>query len=364
MGDANALYHNNGDGTFADVAMRAGVDNGLRRTIGVVWGDYDKDGWLELYVANFKAGGNTLYRNNGDGTFTDVTRAAGAANPITGGFVAFFFDYDNDGWLDLFIASWTRQTESVILSMVATESSAPINQPALYHNNGDGTFTDMTVQAGLGRAFGTMAMIFGDIDNDGYQDVYLANGAPPIDRFEPDRLFLNNGDGTFADVTDVAGVGSIGKGHGTTMVDFDNDGDLDIYSPEGGMGMNPGDRQPNRLYRNEGNQNHWLQVKVIGGAKVESGTSTSEEPFSNRDGIGARVTVRIGGTIRYAEVSGGAGFGVTNSLPVEFGLGTATLVDTVEVRWPSGLVDRVTGVPADRMLTIRESGESVAFGGR
>jgi hypothetical protein len=342
----NALYHNNKDGTFTDVAVEAGVDDGLRRTIGVVWGDYDNDGWLDLYVVNFGER-NSLYRNNGNGTFTDVTMAAGVANPIWRGFIAFFFDYDNDGWLDLFVGSWAGLMEEVIQSMVDGKGQ-PTLYPALYHNNRDGTFTDVTVQAGLGRTFGTMAATYGDVDNDGYQDIYLANGGPPMDRFEPDRLFLNNGDGTFADITDLAGVGNIGKGHGTTMADYDNDGDLDIYAPQGGMGANPGDAQPNSLYRNEGTPNHWLIVELIG-------------TKSNRDGIGAKVTVKIGTQLRYAEVSGGCGFGVTNSLPEEFGLGAVTRVDVVEVRWPSGSIDRVMDVPADRMLTIVESGKTVVY---
>ena len=351
----NALYHNKGDGTFTNVAMKAGVADNLRRSIGVTWGDYDNDGWLDLYVVNFLAH-NALYRNNGDGTFTEVTEAAGVADPFIG-FVAFFFDYDNDGWLDLFVSSWTSRMEEVIQSMVTGKPSSPGYRPSLYHNNGDGTFTDATARAGLAWTLGTMAATCGDVDNDGYQDLYLANGGPPMDRFEPDLLFLNNGDGTFADVTFAAGLGNTGKGHGPTMADYDNDGDLDIYAPQGGMGGNPGDSQPNSLYRNRGNQNHWLIVEVVGSAGEGKG-----KPFSNRDGVGAKVTVKVGENIRYAEVSGGGGFGVTNSLPLEFGLGAATRVDLVEVRWPSGLVDRVKEVPADRMLTIGEAGRETTYG--
>ena len=353
-GHPNALYRNNGDGTFTDVARQARVHNGNRPTIGAVWGDYDGDGWLDLYAANYEAP-NTLYRNNGDGTFTDVTTAADVADPHRG-FVAFFFDYNNDARLDLFVSSWTGRMEEVIQSMVTGEPATPGNRPFLYRNNGDGTFTDVTREAGLARTFGTMAATYGDVDNDGYQDIYLANGGPDIDRFEPDRLFLNNGDGTFSDITEAAGLGNIGKGHGPTMADYDNDGDLDVYAPQGGMGGNPGDNQPNSLYRNEGNRNHWLKVRVIGAAQpqTEAGSPAQRNTFSNRDGIGAGVRIKVGGKAQYAEVSGGCGFGVTNSLSLSFGLGEATQVDTVEIRWPSGRIHRLANVPADTSLIIRE----------
>jgi hypothetical protein len=348
-GCTNALYHNNQDGTFTDVGEEAGVDNGRRATIGVAWGDYDNDGWLDVYVVNNGAA-SALYHNNGDGTFADATAAAGGAGPRWG-FIAFFFDYDNDGWLDLFVSNSAQSMEEVIQSAITGQPSLwPENRAFLYHNDHDGTFTDVAPQAGLGRTMGTMAATHGDIDNDGYQDLYLANGGPAMDRFEPDRLFLNNGDGTFADVTEAAGLSILGKGHGTAMADYDNDGDLDIYSPQGGASGNPGDAQPNRLYRNEGNPNHWLIVQLIGRA----GGDTANPPFSNRDAIGAKVTLRIGAQLRYAEVSGGCGFGVTNSLPVEFGLGAAQRADMVEVRWPSGRVDRVADVAMDQTLTIVE----------
>ena len=358
-GHPNALYRNNRDGTFTDVARQARVDNGSRPTIGVVWGDYDGDGRLDLYVANYEAP-NALYRNHGDGTFTDVTAAAGVADPRRG-FVTFFFDYNNDARLDLFVSSWTGRMEEVIQSMVTGKPATPGNRPFLYRNNGDGTFTDVTREAGLARTFGTMAATYGDVDNDGYQDIYLANGGPDIDRFEPDRLFLNNGDGTFSDITDAAGVGNIGKGHGPTMADYDNDGDLDIYAPQGGMGGNPGDRQPNSLYRNDGNRNHWLKVRVIGAAQppAQTGRPAQQGAFSNRDGIGAGVKIKVGGKVQYAEVSGGGGFGVINSLSLTFGLGESAQVDTVEIRWPSGRMDRRTHIPADTSLIIREPEEDV-----
>ena len=350
----NALYRNRGDGTFADEALKAGVDNQLRHTIGVAWGDYDDDAWPDLYTVNFR-GPNALYRNQGDGTFAKRTEAAGVAHPFLG-FVAFFFDFNNDGRLDIFVASWTANAEEVIRSAVSGQPVFPGYHPALYRNQGDGTFAEVSQAAGLGRTFGSMAATYGDIDNDGFQDLYLANGGPAMDRFEPDRLLLNNGDETFADITFAAGMGNIGKGHGTTMADFDGDGDLDIYAPQGGMGGNPGDRQPNSLYRNQGNGNHWLAVRALG-----AGPNAGLEQFSNLDGIGARITVAVQERRLVGQVSGGDGFGSTNSLPVEFGLGGATEVAWVEVRWPSGLVDRVEGVSVDRVLAVREEGRTRCY---
>jgi len=348
-GTPNALYRNNGDGTFTDVSERAGVSDGLRATIGVAWGDYNNDGWLDLYAVN-NGGACALYQNQGDGSFEDVTEEAGVIGPLFG-FVAFFLDYDSDGWLDLFVSSSAQTVAEVIDSAVTGKASLfSGNRGYLYHNNQDGTFADVTPSSGLGRTLGTMAATYGDIDNDGYPDLYLANGGPAMDRFEPDRLFLNNQNGTFADISEAIGLHIIDKGHGTTMADYDNDGDLDIYSPQGGVGGNAGQAQQNLLLRNEGNENHWLFVELVG----QAGTSAESPAQSNRDGIGARVTVKVAGQLRYAEVNGGSGFGVTNSLPLEFGLGAATQVEEVEVRWPSGQIDRVSDVAVDRKLVIVE----------
>ncbi|MBT3343811.1 MAG: tetratricopeptide repeat protein [Gemmatimonadetes bacterium] len=350
----NALYRNNGDGTFSDMAMQAGVSNNLLRTIGVVWGDYDRDGWPDLYVVNFRDQ-NALYHNNGDGTFSDVTAAAGVGQPYMS-FIAFFFDFNNDGQLDLYASSWNGDTKETVQSMVSDEPAHIEDRPALYRNNGDGTFTNLTESAGLARSFGSMAAIYGDVDYDGLQDIYLANGGPPMDRFEPDLLFFNQDGEHFIDLTEAAGLGNVGKGHGTSMADFDRDGDLDIYAPQGGMGGNPGDAQPNSLYVNQGHDNHWLIVELTG--REDSGDGA---PFSNRDAVGAQVELHLGEELRYAEVSGGAGFGVTNSMELEFGLGQFRHVDALEVRWPSGLVDLVLDIPADRRLKIVEAGAEYTY---
>ncbi len=335
-GAANALYRNNGDGTFTDIAVQAGVAH-HGRTIGSTLGDYDNDGWLDLFVINM-AGPNALYRNNGNGTFTDVTEQAGIQAPYDG-FVGFFFDYDNDGWLDLFATGWTENMRTVLESAMSGKPSHERNRLALYHNNGDGTFTDVTHQAGLARTYGAMAAQFGDIDNDGYLDIYLGNGAPPMDTYEPNILFHNTGGGIFTDVTDSAGVGNLGKGHGATFADYDGDGDLDLYAPIGGAMF--GDRQPNSMYRNNGSSHHWLKIRLV-------------PRQSNPDAIGVRLAATTTyGTIHRA-VAGGTGFGSMNDPVVLFGLGAATEVQTLVVRWPRGAEQRLTHLPGNRLVTITE----------
>ena len=334
-GSPNVLYRNNGNGTFTDVTDEAGVDR-RGRAVGVASGDYDDDGDLDLYVVYFDAP-NVLYRNNGDGTFTDVTDEAGVALPEYG-YGTFFFDYDNDGRFDLFISRMSA-FGAALRSRVEGRTFDPKERLTLYRNNGDGTFTDVTDEAGLARSFCAISAGFGDVDNDGYTDLYLGNGGVELGEVEPDVLFRNAGDGTFLDVTERTGLGTLDKTRGIAFGDYDGDGDLDLYLATGGA--YPGDAQSNRLYRNEGNTNHYLILRLIG-------------TRSNRDGIGAKVRVTTGAFSRYAEVGGGCGFGFTRSLSPEFGLGLYTEADEVEVRWPSGIVDTLRSVEADRIVTVVE----------
>lgn len=335
-GAANVLYHNNGDGTFTNTAESAGVAN-TGNSLGTAWGDYDKDGYIDLHVVNFGQS-NVLYRNNGDGTFTDVTPTTGMNIPVTDAFVTFFLDVDNDADLDLFISN-SGSFQAFIAGQITGTAPHDGDRQVLYRNNGDGTFTDVTRESGLYHAFGAMGANFGDIDSDGYLDIYLATGAPQMGRLERDALFRNNGDGTFTDATFALGLGNIGKGHGVTFGDVDTDGDVDIYVPVGGAFI--GDQWHNIFYQNAGSGNNWLTLKLVG-------------VKSNRDGIGAKVTLRVGNRVIYREVSGGCGFGSTNSLSLEIGLKAHTKVDTLEIVWPSGQVDIHRNLSVNQRLVFTE----------
>ena len=335
-GAANVLYRNNGDGTFTNTAEAAGVaDTG--NSLGTAWGDYDKDGHIDLHVVNFGQS-NVLYRNNGDGTFTDVTPTTGMNLPVTDAFVTFFLDVDNDADLDIFISN-SGSFQAFIAGQITGTAPHDSDRQVLYRNNGDGTFTDVTRESGLYHAYGAMGANFGDINSDGYLDIYLATGAPQMGRLERDALFRNNGDGTFTDATAALGLGNIGKGHGVTFGDVDTDGDVDIYVPVGGAFI--GDQWHNLFYRNSGTGNNYLTLKLVG-------------VKSNRDGIGAKVTLRMGDDVVYREVSGGCGFGSTNSLSLEIGLGIHTKVDTLEIVWPSGQVDMHRNLAVNQKLIVTE----------
>ena len=222
----NRLYRNNGNGTFTEVGAAAGVAN-VGYGIGTAWGDYDNDGDLDLYVVNYGSA-NLLYRNNGNGTFTEVGVAASVNNAGTG-YAAAWGDYDNDGDLDLYLAN-----------------NGTANR--LYRNNGNGTFTEVGAAAGVADAGSGFGVAWGDYDNDGRLDLYLTNFG------QPNRLYRNNGNGTFTEVGAAAGVDDGGNGVGTAWGDYDGDGDLDLYMVNQGT---------NRLYRNNGNSNRWLHVKLV-----------------------------------------------------------------------------------------------------
>lgn len=338
-GTPNRLYHHDGRGGFTDVALEAGIRPG--RSIGSTFGDYDNDGDLDLYIVNFN-NINAFYRNDtdprkGEVSFTDVTRETRTQLPL-GGYFAFFFDYDNDGNLDLF-CSELSDYETALYSKLNGHTPLDRNRPALYHNEGKGHFEDLTYQAGLGKSFGSTGVQCGDFDGDGYPDIYLANGGAEIDRLEPDGLLLNLRDGKFADIAAPLGLEQLGKGHGVSFADYDGDGDQDIYVPVGGT--YPGDPWTNKLFRNDTPDRHWLTLRLVGAR-------------SNRDGIGARVRVRAGGQTRYAEVSSGGGAGANNSLQIEMGLSRAERVEELEIRWPSGQVDTHRDLAVNQVVVVKE----------
>ena len=332
------LFRNNGNGTFTDVAPQARVTN-LRFCKGSVWGDYDDDGDPDLYVSNFGEE-NRMYRNDGDGTFTDVARELGVAEPFNS-FAAWFWDYDNDGSLDLFVAALGEYIGDVASDYLGLPNHGA--RPKLYRNDGTGGFADVTEEAGLTRVHLAMGANFGDLDNDGYLDFYLGTGFISYDALSPNIMYRNAGDGTFQDVTFSGGFGHLQKGHGIAFGDLDRDGDQDIFLQIGGF--YPGDRFANALYENPGHGNRWLSVRLAG---VES----------NRAAIGARIKLELetedGARTIFAHVNSGGSFGAS-SLEQEIGLGQASRIMSLEVRWPaSGEVQVFDDVPLDAHIEVRE----------
>ena len=329
------LYRNNRDGTFSDVAERAGV----RRTAfskGSAWGDYDNDGDPDLYVSNYGEP-NFFYVNNGDGTFAERAAELGIDRPLMS-FPTWFFDYDNDGWLDLFVASFVPSVVEEIRHYVGQPPRAETFR--LYRNNRRGGFEDVTAAAGLARVAPVMGANFGDLDNDGFLDMYLGTGAPSYAAIVPNLMFRNVAGRRFADVTAAAGTGHLQKGHGVAWADVDDDGDLDIYANIGGF--LPGDVYSRALFRNPGHGHNWIRVRLEG---VQS----------NRPGIGAKIRLTLpDGAIRYREVNGGGSFGAS-PLELHIGLARADRIARLEVEWPASRTKQaITDVRANQRIVVRE----------
>jgi hypothetical protein len=406
-GEENQLYHNNGDGTFTNVTAAAGVgDTGL--CLGSVWGDYNDDGRPDLYVVN-DFGRSTLYRNEGNGTFTDVTVESGTL-AYGAGMSASFGDYDNDGKLDLYVAdirsehgwfaesptvwrymanSWRQgvwKTDMPLYFQIFRQSGTRFVQVFqemaagnhLLHNRGDGTFQDVSWKAGANPIGWFWGSGFGDFDNDGFQDIYSADGWVYSDKgteielsflnnvvgsqaeykkgtfFDPkhfgklswhgwehNRHLLNRGDGTFQEIGRPAGTDLLTNSRGVALADFWNRGVLDIAVAASA------DRHA--LLRNEvgrvGRPRHWLEVELTG-------------TKSNRDAVGARAVVRAGGKMLTREVVAGDGYASQNMLRLHFGLGAAATVDELTVKWPaSGIVQHFQNVAADRIVKVTEGGD-------
>ncbi|HKY32921.1 MAG TPA: FG-GAP-like repeat-containing protein [Candidatus Polarisedimenticolia bacterium] len=341
-GSANRLYRNRGDGTFEDATHKAGLaESPGFGTIGVALGDYDADGWQDIFFHG-RTAPNRLYRNNKDGTFTDVAERAGVKGPGTqNGFIALFSDLDSDGDLDLFtgsLAPW----EQVLHGYRPGYEPGPLDHiPRLYRNNGDGTFRDDSVAAGLKYPIGIMAAGIADLDNDGYQDIYLGTGDPELRRVEPNIFYHNRSGRVFEDLTRFTGLGALGKGHGITFIDWDRDGDLEIYAELGGFFH--GDWWRNAFYLNEqGSRNHWLQVEL-------------SQPRLNRRAVGATVTVAAGSWRQVQQVTAGRGFGSTDPPVLHFGLGAARQADSVTVVWPDGTRQMLKDQRAGRLIAVRKS---------
>ncbi len=332
---ADRLFLNQGNFQFMDVTDAAGVSDTLLSYCTA--GDYDNDGDLDIYVANNRGGydnypvkdrwPNYLYQNQGDGTFINVTVAAGVEEfGNTKG--ACFGDYDNDGDLDLYIGN----------------DGSPNR---LFQNNGDGTFRDVTAAAYVAEPPGAHGVVFADFDNDGFLDLYVAGGsyipeqqAYCMQKEHPDVLYHNNGNGTFTDITKTACGGYNNPCTPCLAVaDVDRDGDLDLFL---GNNIYKGQyHSANVFLRNNGNTNHWAQFKLIGHT-------------SNRFAIGARVTVFSNSIQQMVEISGGHVYGSQNSLIAHFGLGKRNKIDQVVIRWPSGIAQELHHLPVDQFTIIHE----------
>jgi hypothetical protein len=315
----NRLFHNNGDGTFTEVTEQAGLDTRWP-SIGGAWGDYDNDGRPDLFLSN-GLGRSQLYHNNGDGTFTDVSEQSGVA-AMGFGSVPFWFDYDNDGWVDIGQFTWSDH-EDAIYTLQHGEGP-PDGQPMrVYHNNRDGTFTQVNRHIGLNGCWGTMSGNAGDFNNDGYLDIALGNGSPKMERMDP--MILMENDGTrFRNTTFAAGLPFTGKSHGVVLGDLFGDGRLSILVGAGGA--YPADLLTMGVYYPKTLPGNYVNIRLRG---VQS----------NRSAIGAKVSLEAGGSKQFREVSGGSNFGC---MPFEqhFGLADIGEIDALEIRWPSGLTQQ------------------------
>lgn len=405
--EPNSLLRNNGDGTFTDVTKASGLSS-IHPTQTATWADFNNDGWLDVFIGNESVFGgedrniSELYINNKNGTFTEqaaiadcnirdflkgvssgdynndgkadifistmtgqkylfknetvkggpvkfkeVTRQAGLTD-VSRSFPGWFFDYNNDGWLDILVCGYEFNQSLAYYAAAETAQSNKVDgnsgKVILYRNKQDGTFEDVSVQLGLKNVAFAMGCNFGDIDNDGYLDFYLGTGNPSFKSLVPNKLFRNIGGTKFIDVTTSARVGNLQKGHGVSFADLDNDGDQDIHIEMGGAYV--GDAYENSLYLNPGqNSNHWIKISL-------EGTN------SNRAAIGAKikVTFKENGKERfvYREVNSGGSFG-SNPLRQHIGIGQANIIDKIEIQWPVTNQTQVfKNVPAGLNIKIKE----------
>ena len=336
IAQSDTLYRNNGDGTFTDVTKTAGIYNTTGKGLGVVWADYNNDGAADIYVANDSTE-NFFYRNNGDGTFEEVGFMVGVALSENGaaenGMGTTFGDWNNDGWFDLTVTNYAQQTNT------------------LYHNDADGFFTDATATtktAQLTYPYLGWATAFIDYDNDGYQDLFVANGHLHENLAELGQegtygqrnlLFRNNSNGTFTEISETLGPGMklTDVSRGATFADYDLDGDIDIVVTNSNTAP--------RLLRNDGgNRKNWLQIRL---------TATN----GSTDAIGARVKITTGKLTQTREVRSGDGYLSQQDLTLHFGIGDSEQVDSIEVQWQTGAKQFIGSVPANQVLSLEENGD-------
>jgi hypothetical protein len=334
----NRLYRNQGDGTFEDVTAKAGVQGENQFCKGAAWIDYDNDGYPDLFINNLNGSGQ-LYHNNRDGTFREVTWQMGITGPKAG-FACWAWDYDNDGWLDILALSRDHSVQDVVRGMLGQPHGR--YSCKLFRNLQGKGFQDVTRAVGLDMVFAPMGCNFGDLDNDGYLDFYLGTGDPNLAALVPNRLFKNVAGRRFAEVTGTSGTGHLQKGHGVAIGDWRRSGNCDIVIEMGGAV--PGDQYHTVLFRNPGQGNHWLTVKLVG-------------VRTNRAALGARIKVVTAGpeplTV-HRHVSSGSSFG-GNPLQQTLGLGKAERVAVLEVHWPtSGTTQVFRDVAVDQAIEVTE----------
>ncbi|MCF2506077.1 CRTAC1 family protein [Dyadobacter sp. CY107] len=350
------LYLNNKNGTFTEVANQANC--GIAAFVkGVTSGDFDNDGWNDIFLSTL-SGNRILLRNKGvtgakpgHVVFEDVTQKAALDKDHNRSFTTWFFDYDNDGWLDILCGDYTMQYNLSYYAAAEQLSVSPEyhGQPVVYKNNHNGTFSNVTRDLGLDKTAFGMGGSFGDIDNDGFLDIFLGTGNPSYKSLIPNKMFKNMGGKSFADVTSSAKVGSLQKGHGVGFGDMDNDGDQDIYIEMGGAYL--GDAYQNSFFLNRGQgNNNWVSIDLEGMA-------------ANKAAIGSRlkITIREDGVTRYIyrDVNSGGSFG---SAPFkrEIGLGRATQIDEIEIKWNgSGHIQKIQNVAVNQFIKVKEGNNKV-----
>jgi tetratricopeptide (TPR) repeat protein len=333
------LFHNKGDGTFEEIGHAAGIDQ-TAFSKGVTAADYDHDGLMDIYVSNLQ-GKNYLYHNNGDLTFTEIGRQAGVQAPLFS-FATWFFDYDNDGWPDLFVDSYLMVMDETVRTYVGK----PYNGETLklYRNKHDGTFEDVTEQVGLDKVYMPMGANFGDVDNDGFLDVYLGSGNPNFTALVPYVLLRNKEGKSFVDITQSSGTGELHKGHAVVFADLTRQGNEDILTRVGGA--IPPDEHNVRVFENPGTTNDWLNVRLVG-------------VKTNRSGVGAEihVTVQDGNAAPrsiYRTVGQTSSFG-GNPMEQHIGLGANAHEISLDIWWPTTRSrQHFTGLAKDQYIEIKE----------
>ena len=341
----NRLFQSQGDGTFRNVAEEAGVVGSNKPFCkGAAWLDIDNDGDLDLFL-NYYRGVGMLFRNDG-GKFVEASKEWGVDGPEAG-FSCWAWDYDNDGWMDIFATCYDQGLEDVVLGLIGKPHRRLSNR--LFRNVEGKRFENKTREAGLDVVYASMGSNFGDLDNDGFLDFYLATGEPKLETLVPNRMLRNIEGKMFAEITTSSRTGHLQKGHAVSFGDWDRDGDLDMFVELGGAGN--GDRFHNALFQNPGQGRKSLTLRLVGRG-------------SNRSALGARVKWTTAGDSPktfYRHVSPGSTFGA-NSLELTLGLDAADRAATIEIQWPTtGRVQKFENIPAGIVAVVLESADSLAL---